>query len=69
MIARKPRIVARLKTVLDDAHVISDAAETRARTAGFDVLQGATDKPHGLRETYIQDPDGYVWVASVEKAD
>jgi hypothetical protein len=26
------------------------------------VLAEAADKPHGLRESYIVDPDGYVWV-------
>lgn len=39
-----------------------DAAEARARAAGYDVLQGSSDKPHGLRECYLVDPDGYVWV-------
>ena len=29
LIARKPQIVERLKSVLSEAHVISDAAETR----------------------------------------
>ena len=28
------------------------------------VLDGSMDKPHGLRECYIVDPDGYVWVPS-----
>ena len=39
-----------------------DAAETRARARGETVLAAAADKPHGLREVYIADPDGYVWV-------
>ncbi|MGF1608397.1 MAG: VOC family protein [Kiloniellales bacterium] len=39
-----------------------DAAEARARKAGFTVLAAAADKPHGLRECYLADPDGYVWV-------
>jgi hypothetical protein len=26
------------------------------------VLQAPADKPHGLREAYILDPDGYCWV-------
>ena len=26
------------------------------------VLAESADKPHGLRESYIVDPDGYVWV-------
>ena len=42
-----------------------DAAEARAREAGHTVLAGATDKPHGLREAYILDPDGYCWVPDV----
>lgn len=39
-----------------------DAAEARAIAAGYDVLQSATDKPHGLRECYLVDRDGYIWV-------
>ena len=39
-----------------------DEAEQRAREAGYTVLAGAADKGHGLRETYILDPDGYCWV-------
>ena len=42
-----------------------DAAEARARAAGYEVLAGAIDKPHGMREAYILDPDGYLWVPSV----
>ena len=41
-----------------------DAAETRARARGDHVLAVAADKPHGLREVYIADPDGYIWVPS-----
>jgi catechol 2,3-dioxygenase-like lactoylglutathione lyase family enzyme len=39
-----------------------DAAAARAIAHGHHVLQEATDKPHGLREAYILDPDGYCWV-------
>lgn len=39
-----------------------DRAEAAARTAGHTVLAGAADKPHGLREAFILDPDGYCWV-------
>jgi len=39
-----------------------DACEARARQRGDTVLAGAMDKPHGLREAYIVDPDGYLWV-------
>ncbi len=42
-----------------------DAAEARARAAGYTVLAGAMDKPHGLREAYLVDADGYLWVADV----
>ena len=39
-----------------------DAAVARAKAHGHHVLQEASDKPHGLREAYILDPDGYCWV-------
>ncbi|MBL4721163.1 MAG: VOC family protein [Alphaproteobacteria bacterium] len=39
-----------------------DDAEARARDAGYTILDGAADKPHGLREVYILDKDGYCWV-------
>ena len=32
---------------------------------GYEVLEPATDKPHGLREAYILDGDGYVWVPDI----
>lgn len=38
-----------------------DEAEARARSRRAVVLQPATDRPHGWRETWLQDPDGYVW--------
>ena len=41
-----------------------DAAEAAARADGHVVLAGAMDKPHGLREAYLLDPDGYCWVPS-----
>lgn len=41
-----------------------DAAEAAARRRGDPVLMASTDKPHGLRECAIADPDGYVWVPS-----
>ncbi len=46
-----------------------DDAETRARARGETVLAAAADKPHGLREVYIADPDGYVWVPSLAAAE
>lgn len=39
-----------------------DKAEARARARGDHVLAGSLDKPHGLRECFIVDPSGYVWV-------
>ncbi|MGR3914727.1 MAG: VOC family protein [Gammaproteobacteria bacterium] len=42
-----------------------DAAEKRARAGGYEVLQASADKPHGLRECFLLDPDGYCWVPSV----
>ncbi len=45
-----------------------DWAEAQARARGDTVLAGALDKPHGLREAYIIDPDGYVWVPDVPTA-
>lgn len=39
-----------------------DAAAAAARRLGFTVLAPPADKPHGLREAYIADRDGYVWV-------
>jgi uncharacterized glyoxalase superfamily protein PhnB len=42
-----------------------DAAERAARELGFDVIAPVADRPHGLREVYLRDSDGYVWVADV----
>jgi catechol 2,3-dioxygenase-like lactoylglutathione lyase family enzyme len=39
-----------------------DAACAAALQRGYEVLEPASDKPHGLREAYILDADGYVWV-------
>lgn len=46
-------------------HCDPDKAEAAARAAGYTVLAGAADKPHGLREAFILDPDGYCWVPDV----
>ena len=43
-----------------------DEAEQKASAAGYTVLQSSTDKPHGLRECFLLDPDGYCWVPSVK---
>ncbi|MGN6551860.1 MAG: hypothetical protein ACTHJ3_18470 [Pararhizobium sp.] len=42
-----------------------DRAEARARARDGTVLSGAIDKPHGLRECHLIDPEGYVWVPGV----
>ena len=39
-----------------------DRATTEARALGYEVLQAPSDKPHGLREAYLIDTDGYLWV-------
>ena len=39
-----------------------DAAARRAELAGWYILQPPTDKPHGLRECYLLDLEGYCWV-------
>lgn len=47
-----------------------DKAEQRARVHDAVVLSGSIDKPHGLRECHLVDPEGYVWVpAKVIKAE
>jgi catechol 2,3-dioxygenase-like lactoylglutathione lyase family enzyme len=48
-------------------HCDPDAAAQRAKEHGHHVLSEAADKPHGLRESYILDPDGYCWVPAVHK--
>jgi len=45
-------------------HTDPDLAAEVAQTEGGTILQPPTDKPHGLREAYILDPNGYVWVPS-----
>ena len=42
-----------------------DAAEARARARGDVVFAETRDKPHGLRECYLADPDGYIWVPGI----
>ena len=48
-----------------------DAAEAVARDLaeelGGVVLAGSADKPHGVREAYILDPEGYCWVPTVAR--
>ena len=42
-----------------------DAAEESAREGGYEVVSPATDKGHGVREVFIRDQDGYIWVPDV----
>ena len=42
-----------------------DQAEAAARRLGHEVLVPTTDKGHGMREVYLRDPDGYIWVPDV----
>jgi predicted enzyme related to lactoylglutathione lyase len=48
-----------------------DAAEAVARAQadalGGVVLAASADKPHGVREAYILDPEGYCWVPTIAK--
>lgn len=46
-----------------------EQAEARARALDYVVLQATTNKPHGLRECFLLDPDGYCWVASTPFED
>ncbi|WP_424966391.1 VOC family protein [Dinoroseobacter sp. S375] len=41
-----------------------DEAVARASARGAVILQAPVDKPHGLREAFILDADGYAWVPS-----
>ncbi len=42
-----------------------DQAARRAHQFGYPVFAEPKDKPHGLRECYLQDPDGYMWVPDI----
>lgn len=42
-----------------------DKAVARAKAKDYTVLLEPADKPHGMREAYILDPDGYCWVVSL----
>ena len=42
-----------------------DRAEDAALKHGFEVMASAANKPHGLREAFILDADGYLWVPDV----
>jgi catechol 2,3-dioxygenase-like lactoylglutathione lyase family enzyme len=42
-----------------------DAAEKRARDAGFTVSVPVRDWPHGWRDCVVEDPDGYTFAVGV----
>ena len=42
-----------------------DEAEKIALDLGYAVLAETENKPHGLRECYLVDDDGYIWVPDV----
>jgi catechol 2,3-dioxygenase-like lactoylglutathione lyase family enzyme len=44
-----------------------DEAVRVALELDYTVLQEATDKPHGTREAFILDADGYLWVPDVPR--
>jgi uncharacterized glyoxalase superfamily protein PhnB len=48
---------AELRLFEVDPDVLAASAERHGGT----VVAGAADKPHGWREAFLADPDGYVW--------
>ncbi len=42
-----------------------DEVEQRAKNAGATVIEEATDKGHGWRETLVRDPNGYEWAVGI----
>ncbi len=58
------------RQVLDAEEVYRDPdeAEALAREPGYEVLAGASDRPHGLREAFSVEGDGYVWVTDIPSA-
>lgn len=58
---------AELRLYGRDPDSAADAAEALAGDLGGGVIAAPADKPHGLREAYLADPEGYVWVPSVPK--
>ena len=43
-----------------------DIAEKNAKRHDFVILSESQNKPHGFRESYIKDHDGYCWVPSIK---
>lgn len=46
-------------------HTDPDKAVQAAEAVGYTVLSPPVNKGHGLREAFIVDPDGYIWVPDV----
>ncbi len=46
-----------------------DTCEAKAIAGAHLVLRTSEDRPHGLRECYLLDPDGYCWVPGVAIED
>ena len=42
-----------------------DRAEERARKENYIILSNSMNKPHGMRECYIRDNNGFCWVLSI----
>ena len=42
-----------------------DRAEERARKENYIILSNSMNKPHGMRECYILDNNGFCWVPSI----
>lgn len=42
-----------------------DLAASKTLAAGGEILEPPLNKPHNLRETFILDPDSYLWVPSI----
>ena len=42
-----------------------DKAEQAALEHGYEIMASAANKPHGVREAFLVDPDGYTWVPDV----
>ncbi len=45
-----------------------DAVVIRAARQGWGIIAAAHDKPHGLREAFVSDSEGYCWVPSLPLA-
>jgi predicted enzyme related to lactoylglutathione lyase len=58
---------AELRLYGRDPDAAQAVAEVVAHSLGGVVLASAADKPHGVREAYILDPEGYCWVPTVAK--